>query len=81
MPAKTKDSKTPKYFTVKTPVLNGKVVDDGSGGDSFEIVEETGEWTCYHQAHQRAWQTHVNTNKSDILGLAKGKRPRRDTIG
>ena len=50
-------SKTPKYFTVNTPVLDkqGRLQpapeDSGLG---YESIREVGVWTCYHAAHIKA---------------------------
>ena len=83
-PLVKKDSrkKHPKYFVVNTPVLDNSKnsMDDGSGGD-IKTITETGEWTCYHAAHQQGWNAFIQLHQKDILNVAKGRRLRRNSFG
>lgn len=78
--------KLPKYFSMCMPVLDEstgepKSIDDGSGQKKFEVVTHHGMWTCYHAAHQKGWEAFNKLHRQDILELARGKRPRRNSFG
>lgn len=58
--------KQPKYFAVKTPVLDddgGLQVVIGANGDDCQYKKEVVVWTCYHVAHQRGWKTYLHANR------------------
>ena len=67
----------PKYFAVKTPVLDTdgglQMVSDANGDESYRFEKEVGAWTCYHAAHQRGWKTYLQANRTKILGVTQGK--------
>ena len=73
---KKTDKKHPKNFSVKTPILNRKTGALRRVKRSEDLVHETAvcQWTCYHALHREAWETYTESNKQQILAMARGKR-------
>ncbi len=76
--------KQPKYFSVKTPVLDSRgelqVKQGEDGEDKYKHEKEIGVWTCYHIAHQTGWKTYLQANRPNILGVTHGKRTRSNSL-
>ena len=53
--------KQPKYFAVKTPVLDKKgelQVIKRDDKEEYKSEKDVSQYTCYHDAHQSGWKTH-----------------------
>lgn len=79
--AKKNNKKHPKNFSVKTPILNRKTGALRRVRRSSDLVHETAvcQWTCYHALHREAWETYTESNKHQILAMARGNRSEANT--
>ena len=79
--AKKNNEKHPKNFSVKTPILNRKTGALRRVRRSSDLVHENSvcQWTCYHALHREAWETYTESNKHQILAMARGNRSEANT--
>lgn len=74
-PKKEDNTKHPKYFSTKIPVMdsNGNVLMNGDG--SFQYVERLTKWTCYNAAHQIGQRSMLGKRRSELINIARGIAP------
>lgn len=67
-PKQSKDGpKHPKYFTVKTPILN-KAGEVQKTDDGYKHEKVVAEWTCFHAAHMKGFRAHLQANRANVIG-------------
>ena len=78
---KKTDKKHPKNFSVKSPILHRKTGVLRRERRSSDLVHESAvcQWTCYHALHREALETYTESNKHQILAMARGKRSEANT--
>ena len=68
--------KHPNHFSVQTPMIDRRTGRLRRKKKSGDMVYETAvcAWTCFHALHREAWATYTESNKHQILALARGER-------
>jgi hypothetical protein len=69
------NTKYPKYFSTKVPVMDssGNLIQNADG--SFQYVERLTKYTCHAAAHQVGLRTMLGKRRRELMDIAKGIAP------